>query len=164
MNAKTQIMQTMLFGPPEPVTSYPRIGRGADLPVPSERELLWPASLVHAMSETMEMRGRTAEDVAALLERVYGDIPRRTRLRVREVCRRLRCDNNKVYSLIENGTLPAIKGGTWLVYRSGLVAYLAWHEFGSAATTRTDVLAEDADVLCRAVAKMRRNRIVDVEN
>ena len=167
MNTKPQTMQLNMFGPPEPVGSYKRRGRGSDIPVPCERELLWPASLVQAMlqADGSDASMAAIDSATNLLERVYGDVPRRTRLRVKEVCRRLRCDNNKVYRLIENGTLPAVQDGIYLIYRSGLIAYLAWREFGPATTTRTDVAIEDAELLCRAVARMKRSgRIIDQED
>ena len=152
-------MQLTLFGDPEPVGSYGRDlrGRGDDLPAPCERELLWPACLVEALTSD----GATHDEAAALLERLYGDLPRRTRLRTDEVCRRLRCDSNVVYRHRESGDLPAVdvSAGTgiqpeWRFYRAGLVLFLASREFGP-VPTRTDAARDDAQRLSRAVARAR---------
>jgi excisionase family DNA binding protein len=155
----TTFLQTTLFGAPEPHGSYSRDTnrRCADLPVACERELLWPAGLVEAMAA----QGVDQADAVALLERLYGDIPRRTRLRVDEICRRLRCDNNMVYRHIESGELPAGNVGTgdqrpeWRVYRAGLVMFLAMREFGP-VVSRTDCRREDAELISKAVARVRR--------
>ena len=153
--------QPDLFGTPEPATSYAASerGRGYDLPVVSERELLWPACLVKALRED----GVAADESAAILERLYGDIPRRTRLRMDEICRRLRCDSNTVYRHRESGDLPAVDisagGGQvaeWRLYRAGLVLFLAAREFGP-VPTRTDASRDDADRISRAVARARKH-------
>lgn len=158
----SQIMQTNLFGPPEPVASYGREqrGRGYDLPVASERELLWPACLIEALTED----GLAHEEAAGVLERLYGDIPRRTRLRMDEICRRLRCDSNTVYRHRESGELPAVdvsagagQVAEWRFYRAGLVLFLAAREFGP-VPTRTDASREDSQRLSRAVARARLTR------
>ncbi len=159
-------MQLTLFGPPEPSTSYPATrspdgGASAprdDLPVACERELLWPASLVTAlMDDGLEMGA-----AVGVLERLYGDIPRRTRLRTVEVCRRLRCDSNVVYRHRESGDLPAVDVSAgagdkaeWRFYRAGLVIFLATREFGP-VPTRTDATRDDMQRLSRAVARMRQ--------
>jgi len=158
-----QLMQTMLFGPAEPVTSYPkdRGGRLDDLPVACERENLWPAMLMDAlMIDGMEMA-----EAVDLLERLYGDIPRRTRLRVDEVCRRLRCDSNTVYRHRESGALPAVDVSAghgekpmWLFYRTGLVLFLVAREFCGPAPSRTDARANDIQRLSRAVDRVRRSQ------
>jgi hypothetical protein len=162
-------MQLCLFGAPEPVTSYPDRdrGRGDDLPVPCEREMLWPASAIAAMTA----EGMTAERAVDLLERLYGDVPRRTRLRVDEVCRRLRCDSNMVYRHIqETGELAAIDvsagGGSyssWRVYRASLVDFLLRREFGP-VPGRTDIAPDDATRISRAVARMRRANSLNNNN
>lgn len=154
-------MQTTLFGAPEPYGSYAHRaarGRGDDLPVACERELLWPACLV----EGLVAEGATHEEASALLERLYGDIPRRTRLRTDEVCRRLRCDSTTVYCHRAAGKLPAvdISAGTgqaaeWRFYRAGLVLFLAAREFGGDEITRSDASRDDADRLACAVARVR---------
>lgn len=148
--------QLNLFGAPEPADSYPAKGRGDDLPVPCERELLWPSKLVAGL------HADPAEAVA-LLERLYGDIPRRTRLRVDEVCRRLRVDSNTVYRLIEQGDLSALDAGSgqerahYAVYRTSLVLFLFRREFWSPAVpTRTDIDAQDMARIEKCVSALRR--------
>lgn len=155
----TPAMQLNLFGAPEPVGSYGREvrGRGDDLPVVCERELLWPACLVEALTED----GTPHEEATRILERLYGDIPRRTRLRTDEVCRRLRCDSNVVYRHRDSGELPAVdvsagsgQVAEWRFYRAGLVLFLAMREFGQ-VPTRTDAARSDEIRLSRAVARVR---------
>ena len=156
------LMQQTLFGPPEPFGSYAhRVakGRGDDLPVTCERELLWPACLIEALTAD----GATHDEAASLLERLYGDIPRRTRLRTDEVCRRLRCDSNVVYRHRDGGELPAVdvsagsgEMAEWRFYRAGLVRFLASREFGP-VPTRTDATHDDAERMSRAVARARRS-------
>lgn len=152
-------LQLNLFGSPEPVGSYGREirGRGDDLPVACERELLWPACLVEALT----MGGETHDEATGILERLYGDLPRRTRLRTDEVCRRLRCDSNVVYRHRESGELPAVDVSAgagqlaeWRFYRAGLVLFLAIREFGP-VPTRTDASRADEIRLSRAVARVR---------
>ena len=157
------LMQTTLFGPPEPAASYAaraERGRGNDLPVGSERELLWPACLTDAL---IGAGGLGAAEALELLERLYGDLPRRTRLRVDEICRRLRCDSNMIYRHIESGELPAIDVSSgsgarpeWRVYRAGLVLFLARREFGP-VPSRTDIAAHEQTIMARAVALATRN-------
>jgi len=158
--AATTTMQLNLFGAPEPLTSYGRElrGRGDDLPVPSERELLWPACLLDELTHD----GATAEDAAALLERLYGDVPRRTRLKIDECTRRLRCDRMTILRHIhETGELSAVDIGSgdtlpaWRIYRASFVLFLARREFGQ-ETSRTDAKHEDAERLGRALARLRR--------
>lgn len=151
-------MQLMLFGPPEPATSYKPQIRHDDLPVTCERELLWPASLVAALVEV----GLDTAEAVGVLERLYGDIPKRTRLRTAEVCRRLRCDSNVVYRHRESGDLPAVdvsagsgEKAEWRFYRAGLVIFLAIREFGP-VPSRTDATREDMQRLSRAVALARQ--------
>jgi hypothetical protein len=156
------LLQETLFGPPEAVATYGRDvrGRGDDLPVPSERERLWPDALIEELQE----QGLGAEQAAALLERLYGDVPRRTRLKLDEVCRRLRCDRMLVLRHIhETGELAAINVGsgdvlpTWRVYRTSLIFFLARREFGEGVSSRTDVRQRDADLMTRAVARVLKN-------
>jgi len=155
--SKTQLT---LFGEPEPVTSYGKHvrGRGDDVPVMCERELLWPGCLVAALVED----GMSGEEATGLLERLYGDVPRRTRLKIEEVCRRLRCDRNTVHRHInDTHELAAIDIGTgellpaWRVYRSSFIWFLARREFGP-ESSRTDAKPQDADRLSRAVSRVRR--------
>lgn len=88
-------LQYNMFGPPESVTNLPPDRRMADdAPVPSERELLWPSDLVALLGPE-------------LLERLYGDVPRRTKLTVPEICRRERIGHSLVYELIQSGSLDA---------------------------------------------------------
>lgn len=152
------MLQHMLFGPPEPADSYPDGRRGDDFPVPCERELLWPSRLVEGLHQDP---GQSV----ALLERLYGDIPRRTRLRVAEVCRRLRVDSNAVYRLIkEQGELSAtdVSAGEgdyahYAIYRTSLVLFLFKREFWiPAVPTRTDLDAKDLDRIERLVRELRR--------
>ncbi len=157
----TTFQQTNLFGPPEPVDSYPdrNRGRGDDLPVTCERELLWPAWLVEQLAAEIP-----ADAAVGLLERMYGDIPRRTRLTVQEICRRLRCDSNMVYRHIDSGELPAIDVSTgtgarpeWRIYRAGLVGFLVKREFGPACS-RTDLAPLETEQIARAVGRARHAR------
>jgi hypothetical protein len=153
--------QLTLFGAPEPAASYGSNvrGRGDDIPVTSERELLWPAVLMEALSSD----GLSADAAVALMERLYGDVPRRTRLKIGEVCRRLRCDRNTVHRHInDTHELAAVDVGTgsemptWRVYRASLILFLVRREFGL-DYTRTDATADDAARISRAIARVRRN-------
>lgn len=150
--------QLNMFGPPEPADSYPDGKRADDMPVPCEREVLWPSRLVAGL-HTDPVRS------VAMLERLYGDIPRRTRLRVTEVCRRLRCDSNVVFRLMDQGELSAVdasageKGvkGHFLVYRTSLVLFLFRREFWAAAVpTRTDLDSDDLLRVERFVQQLRK--------
>lgn len=152
--------QLTLFGAPEPAESYgkgPR-GRGDDIPVTCERELLWPACLVEALAAD----GLRQDAAVELLERLWGDVPRRTRLKIDEVTRRLRCDRMTVHRHInETHELAAVDIGSggqlpaWRVYRASLINFLARREFG-ADYSRTDARPEDATRICRAVARLRK--------
>ena len=153
-------LQFNLFGPPEPVDSYPG-GRPDDLPVACERELLWPSRLVAGLDPD-------PAKAVALLDRLYGDIPRRTRLRVIEVCRRLRLDSCAVYRLIsERSELSAadVSAGEgakahYCVYRTSLVLFLFKREFWiPAVPTRTDLDPDDLAKIERLVAELRRETI-----
>lgn len=154
--------QALLFGGTEPTTSYGSNvrGRGDDIPVACERELLWPACLMEALAAD----GLSAEAATALMERLYGDVPRRTRLKIGEVCRRLRCDRNTVHRHIyDTHELAAVDVGTgnemptWRVYRASLVLFLVRREFG-AEYTRTDAQTDDAFRMSRAIARVRKSK------
>lgn len=154
--------QALLFGGTEPTTSYGSNvrGRGDDIPVACERELLWPACLMEALAAD----GLSAEAATALMERLYGDVPRRTRLKIGEVCRRLRCDRNTVHRHIyDTHELAAVDVGTgnemptWRVYRASLVLFLVRREFG-AEYTRTDAQTDDALRMSRAIARVRKSK------
>jgi len=150
---KPEAWQLNMFGPPEAVSSYPenRRGRCDDAPVPCERENLWPADLVRILG-------------ADLLERLYGDIPRRTRLYTLEVCRRLRCDSNTVYRHLEQGSLdgtdistPDATKAEWRTYRYSLVSLLFNREFRD-QRTRADLAADDLSRIEAACAARRKKR------
>ena len=154
--------QALLFGGTEPATSYGSNvrGRGDDIPVACERELLWPACLMDALAAD----GLSVEAATALMERLYGDVPRRTRLKIGEVCRRLRCDRNTVHRHIyDTHELAAVDVGTgnemptWRVYRASLVLFLVRREF-SPEYTRTDAQADDALRMSRAIARVRKSK------
>jgi len=91
-------------------------GRNDAARVANERELLWPPSVTHLTPEQRVL--------------LFGDIPKETRLDVRQVCRRLNCDSNTVYRHIEAGNLTAANiatGGArpeWRIYRWSLVEML----------------------------------------
>jgi hypothetical protein len=145
--------QLNMFGPPEPVTSYPAgmSGRHDDAPCASERELLWPSDLVRLLGKD-------------LLERLYGDLPFRTRLHVREVCRRLRCDSQHVYNLHAEGSLdavdiatPAASRAEWRFYRYSVVRFLFAREFRDNAT-RASLPKVDLDRIAAAVAELIKAR------
>jgi hypothetical protein len=143
------IHQLNMFGPPEPLEHVPN-KQADDAPVPCEREHLWPSDLVELLG-------------APLLERLYGDLPRRTRLTVREVCRRLRCGNTHVYDLIEVGSLDALDDRhphamrpNYTIYRYSLVCFLFNREFGSG--TRCNLPDEDLSRGLAAVETLKRKR------
>jgi hypothetical protein len=154
--------QALLFGGTEPTASYGSNvrGRGDDIPVACERELLWPACLMDALAAD----GLSVEAATALMERLYGDVPRRTRLKIGEVCRRLRCDRNTVHRHIyDTHELAAVDVGTgnemptWRVYRASLVLFLVRREFGP-EYTRTDAQTDDALRMSRAIARVRKSK------
>lgn len=145
---------TMALGAPEAAECLPTGGRLDWVPMPWERENLWPKLLA-------EMIGVEA------LEALWGDVPRLTRLRVEQVCRRLACDSNTIYRLIEAGELDATDIGvgrhkaTWRVYRYSLVWFLFRREFGRVGVdTRPTALAtigrEAADKLEALASQMRK--------
>lgn len=126
-----ELYQLNMFGAPEPVSSYAsKQGRGRhdDAPVPSERELLWPGDLARILG-------------VPLLEKLYGDVPRRTRLKTDEICRRLRVDSNFVYDRIKRGIFDAVDlaletadSAEWRVYRYSIVSWLFNREFRDLST------------------------------
>jgi hypothetical protein len=124
----SQNWQLNMFGAPEIVTGRNADGYRDDAPVPAERELLWP--LEHTQILGVE-----------LLERLYGDVPRRTRLTILEVCRRLRCGHSHVYNLVDAGSLDAFDSrhpqatqAYITVYRYSLVRFLFNREFVEGCT------------------------------
>ncbi len=153
---EAELWQLNMFGPPEPVSSYGALserGRNDDAPVPSERENLWPSDLVKHLG-------------VELLERLYGDIPRRTRLKTREVCRRLRVDSNTVHNRIKQGSFDAVNVGMdnasnseWRIYRYSVVSWLFNREFRDDTTRGAHGLAgEDLDRIMNAVQARSRRR------
>ncbi len=146
--------QTNMFGAPEPIGNLPERGRRDWAPAPWERENLWPKRLADAAGPQA-------------LEALWGDVPRLTRLQTEQVCRRLACDSNTVYRLIEAGELDAVNIGagaqnaTWRVYRYSLIWFLFRREFVQAgADTRPAALAnigrEAAERLAALAAEVRR--------
>lgn len=142
-----EMVQLTIFGAPERIDPSARRPRRADdRPAPAERELLWPADLAQNIGiETLEI--------------LYGDLPRRTRLRVDEVCRRLRCSDEHVRHLIEAGSLdacdisvPEASVPCWRVYRYSLVRWLFRREFGPQAESPRSDLPEPDLNRCMAVA------------
>ena len=144
---ETAVLQLEMFGAPSVPCGDARPRRADDRPAPAEREMLWPADLAERLG-------------AELLERLYGDVPRRTRLRVDEVCRRLRCSDEHVRHLIEAGSLdavdisvPAASVPCWRVYRYSLVRWLFRREFGpQAESPRSDMTGNDL-ARCREAAR-----------
>lgn len=144
----SEALQYTIWGDPEPVESYAhkKRGRHDDRPVPCERENLWPSDLVKFLG-------------VPLLEKLYGDIPRRSRLLVREVCRRLRCDSNLVYNRIKEGSLDGVNIGAddaamaeWRVYRYSLVSWLFNREYRDDSTRAADHLTgEEQDRIFNAI-------------
>ena len=144
--------QLNMFGPPEDVSKLSKEARYRDdAPVPCERELLWPAP--HA-----EVLGPD------LLERLYGDLPRRTRLTIAEICRRLRRGHSHIYDLIESGALdatddrvPTAGQNAYTIYRYSVVRFLFNREFVENAT-RAGLSAADQDKCERLAALLRAER------
>lgn len=141
--------QLTMFGPPEDVSSYPADARYRDdAPVPCERENLWPADLAELLGPE-------------LLERLYGDVPRRTRLTVPEVCRRMRCGHTHVYDLIEVGSLdatddryPQATRPNYGIYRYSLVRLLWTREFVQ-NQTRCNLPAADMQTIYDALDALK---------
>lgn len=147
MNAS--LLQLNMFGPPESVETSARGALCDDAPVACERELLWPAP--HAQALGVE-----------LLERLYGDLPRRTRLTVPEVCRRLRRAHTHIYDLVDAGSLdatddrhPSAGQRALTIYRYSLVRFLFNREFCQ-QQTRGNLSREDLDRCLRLAEALRR--------
>jgi hypothetical protein len=144
-------MQTNMFGPPEPMENLSPAARYRDdAPVPCERELLWPEPHAQGLG-------------ADLLETLYGDIPRRTRLTVQEVCRRLRRGHTHIYELIEAGALdatddrhPMARQAAYTIYRYSLVRFLFNREFVQNAT-RGGLPPEALDKCLALADRLRRS-------
>ena len=155
MSDKIQWMQHNMFGPPEPVSSYSDFsgrGRNDDAPVPCERENLWPSHLVKHLGPE-------------LLEKLYGDIPRRTRLKTNEICRRLRCDSNTVANRRNEGSLDAVNIGAdnssmaeWRYYRYSLVSWLFNREFSDDSTRAPQLTDNELDRIYNAIAARNASR------
>jgi hypothetical protein len=146
----TDLLQLNMFGPPEPVSPTDPAAARDDAPVPTERELLWPIEHAAILGPN-------------LLERLYGDIPRRTRLTVHEICRRLRCGHSHVYELVGARALdatdyrhPEAGQQALAIYRYSLVRLLFHREF-VADELRTNLPHEDLDK-CFQLAQALRNR------
>jgi len=106
--------QLELFAMPAGQATH-RHGRGDAMRVANEKEVLWPPEVMH-LDETQRVL-------------LFGDIPRETRLSVRQVCRRLGCDSNTVTRRIQSGELVAANIGTekrpcYRVYRWSLVRHI----------------------------------------
>jgi hypothetical protein len=121
-----------------------------DAPVPSERQLLWPADLVELLG-------------AELLERLYGDLPRRTRLRIDEVCRACRCDSEHVRRLIQAGSLdatdirhPEATERAYRIYRYSLARWLFNRDFIANDFPRCNLPGADLDRCLAAAANIRK--------
>jgi hypothetical protein len=142
-----------LFGEPEPLDSYSEPERMLDdAPVPCERERLWPVPHTEALGQD-------------LLERLYGDLPRRTRLTVKEVCRRLRAQHSHVYDLIADGSLDALDSrspdatrANYAIYRYSVVRFLFNREFVEAQTRAADLTHEEMDRCAALAEQLRRER------
>lgn len=148
----SQALQYTLFGAPESLENLsPDLRYRDDAPVPCERELLWPVP--HAQALGIE-----------LLERLYGDVPKRTRLTLKEVCRRLRCGHSHVYELIDCGSLdaqdyrhPQASQAAYTIYRYSLIRFMFHREFVE-NSTRAGLPAADLDKCIRLADALRRER------
>ena len=149
------IEQLNMFGAAEAVDTGRARGRCDWAPEPWERENLWPKRLADAVGpETCEV--------------LWGDVPRMTRLMVEQVCRRLACDSNTVYRLIEQGEFDAVNVGAgvsnpaYRIYRYSVVWFLFRREFLDGADTRPAMLAniggEAARRLSALAGQVRRER------
>lgn len=147
-----QMQQLNMFGPPEDVRHLSaRAQLRDDKPVPSERQLLWPSDLVEPLG-------------LDLLERLYGSVTRRTRLRLDEVCRELRVDSEHVRRLILAGSLdatdirhPDATEFAYRVYRYSIIRWLFIREFVTAESPRCNLPEEDLQRCMAAADEMNRN-------
>ena len=148
------MLQLNMFGPPEDVANLSDRDRlRDDAPIcPAERQLLWPADLADLLGDE-------------LLERLYGSVLRRTRLRLGEVARELRCDKEHVRRFIQAGSLDAtdIRNPNateicYRVYRYSLVRLLFWREFVQAESPRCNLPDDDLARCLTAADHIRRNR------
>jgi len=146
------VWQLNMFGPPERIEHLEPAARiRDDAPVACERELLWPAPHVEVLG-------------VDVLERLYGDIVRRTRLTVPEVCRRLRIQHTHAYELIQAGSLdctdnrhPTATQQSVRIYRYSVVRWLFNREFVE-ASTRCQMPAEDLEKCLRLAETLRNER------
>ena len=107
--------QLELFAMPQPSAGCHAKGRQDFQPVANEREIMWPPEVMHLSIEERLL--------------LFGDIPKETRLSVKQVCRRLKCDSNTVHRHIHSGNLVAANIGTkaapcYRVYRWSLIKHL----------------------------------------
>ena len=146
------VWQLDMFGPPEDVAAMPEAYRYRDdAPVPCERELLWPMPHIEILGKD-------------LLERLYGDLPRRSRLTMIEVCRRMRWGHTHVYDLIIAGSLDALDGrhpqatqNAWAIYRYSLCRFLFNREFVE-NSTRCGMPRADLDKCLMLAEKLRTEK------
>lgn len=151
-------VQLNMFGPPEDLDAIsPRAQLRDDAPVPGERQLLWPWDLVELLGEE-------------LLNRLFGSVIRRTRLRIDEVCRELRVDSEHVRRLIDAGSLdatdirhPNATERAYRIYRYSLIRWLFKRDFILSESPRCNLPPADldrclaaADALRKQQPKMRR--------
>lgn len=149
------VEQMNMFGAAERVDTEKVRGRCDWAPEPWERENLWPKRLADAVgTETCDV--------------LWGDVPRMTRLQVEQVCRRLACDSNTVYRLIDQGEFDAVNVGAgtmnplYRIYRYSVIWFLFRREFLDGADTRPAMLAnigrEAAAKLAALAERVRRER------
>lgn len=147
------MQQLNMFGPPEDVANLSERDRlRDDAPCPAERQLLWPADLCETLGPD-------------LLERLYGSIPRRTRLRIDEVCRELRCSGEHVRRLYQAGSIDhtdirhpeAVEVAT-RIYRYSLVRFLFVREFVTTDSPRCNLPDDDLARCLVAADHIRRSR------
>lgn len=145
--------QLNIFGEAERVDVQKVRGRCDWAPAPWERENLWPKRLADALGpDTCEI--------------LWGDVPRHTRLQVEQVCRRLTCDSNTIYRLIEQGEFDAVNVGAgstnpaYRVYRYSVIWFLFRREFvdevGSRPAMLANLGAEAANKLAALARQIRK--------
>ena len=147
------MLQLNMFGPPEDIANLSERDRlRDDAPNPVERQLLWPADLCQMIGDE-------------ILERLYGSVPRRTRLRLDEIARELRVDREHVRRLIIAGSLDATDirhpdaiEFAYRVYRYSLIRFLFVREFVTAEAPRCNIPEEDLDRCLAAADHIRRKR------